>query len=218
MIFIVDYKNHIMRTLTLLLAIGAFLSLASLNKIKKLTVTSSAFANNGTIPVKYTCLGQSASPPLTITNIPPEARSLAVIICDPDAVSKIQTEVENHTTTKATRTRTTNKKVTQTKRTRTMDACTVDGFTHWVVWNIDTGSTIPENFRNDDMGMNSAKQQGYIGMCPPTGMHHYIFRVYALDTKLKIDKNTDRKALEKIMTGHIVAQGEITGTYDKSYR
>jgi len=88
------------------------------------------------------------------------------------------------------------------------------GFTHWVVWNINVGD-IPEGFKGADQGMNGAKQHGYKGMCPPTGTHHYHFMVYALDTKLDIDKNTDKAGLEKSIQGHILSQGELVGLYKK---
>jgi len=52
-------------------------------------------------------------------------------------------------------------------------------------------------------------------MCPPTGTHHYHFMVYALDTKLDIDKNTDKAGLEKSIQGHILSQGELVGLYKK---
>jgi len=57
-----------------------------------------------------------------------------------------------------------------------------------------------------------------MGMCPPTGAHHYHFKVYALDTKLSIPRTTDKAALEKVMQGHILAWGELVGVFDKTYR
>ena len=77
---------------------------------------------------------------------------------------------------------------------------------------------IPEDFRPENVGMNGAKKAGYKGMCPPSGTHHYHFKVYALDTKLNIDKSTDQAGLEKVMEGHILAKGELIGTYNKQYR
>ncbi len=89
------------------------------------------------------------------------------------------------------------------------------GFTHWVVWNIAIDGNIPEDFKGAEQGWNGAKKAGYIGMCPPTGTHHYHFKVYALDTQLTLDKSTDKAGLEKAMTGHILAEGEIVGLYKK---
>ena len=95
------------------------------------------------------------------------------------------------------------------------DAPMKGGFTHWVIWNIATDGNIPENFKNDNRGLNSAKQPGYKGMCPPSGTHHYHFMVYALDTKLNIDNNTDKEALEKAMKGHVLASGDLVGLFNK---
>jgi len=97
------------------------------------------------------------------------------------------------------------------------DAPRQGGFTHWVVWNIEPDeNTIPENFKGAEQGLNGANQSGYKGMCPPSGTHHYHFMVYALDTKLDIDKKTDKEGLEKNMKGHILAQGDLVGLYKKT--
>ena len=96
------------------------------------------------------------------------------------------------------------------------DAPVKGGFTHWVMWNIDINGSIPENFKGAEQGLNGAKKPGYIGMCPPSGTHHYYFKVYALDTKLNIDKNSDKAALEKAMEDHVLAEGELVGLYRKA--
>ncbi len=145
----------------------------------QLVVTSTAFKNNGSIPVKYSCEGSEVSPPLDVSNIPSAAKSLALIVHDPDAPMK-------------------------------------DGFTHWVMWNIDVKGYLPEGFKNANQGMNSAKQTGYKGMCPPTGTHHYHFKVYALDEMMELDQNNDKASLEKRMEGHILAEGELIGLYKKT--
>jgi Raf kinase inhibitor-like YbhB/YbcL family protein len=172
-----------MRLFSLFITVCVIAVMSAFVTDNNLSVTSSVFANNGMIPVKYTCLGQQASPPITVKNVPAGTKSLALIVHDPDAPMK-------------------------------------GGFTHWLVWNIEPATTtIAENFRNDFEGLNSAKEKGYKAMCPPTGTHHYHFTVYALDVLLNIDKGTTTKAsLEKIMQGHILASGDLVGTYDKSYR
>ena len=96
------------------------------------------------------------------------------------------------------------------------DAPMAGGFTHWVAFNIDPLGDIPENFKGGIQAMNGAKKEGYVGPCPPTGTHHYHFMVYALDSKLSIDKTANKEALEKAMQGHILSQGEIVGLYKKS--
>jgi Raf kinase inhibitor-like YbhB/YbcL family protein len=152
---------------------------SSFMTIGKLTVTSSDFTANGMIPSKFTCEGDQTSPALNISGAPSNAKSLALILNDPDAPMK-------------------------------------GGFTHWVMWNINLDGKIPQNFKGASQGFNGAKKTGYIGMCPPTGVHHYHFMVYALDTQLTIDPNTDKAGLEKAMQGHILAQGEIVGLYQKT--
>jgi len=203
-----------MRYIILSFAILAITTLAAFTNIKTLTVTSTAFSSNSPIPVKYTCLGQGINPPLTITDIPPEAKSLAIIVCDPDASTKIVTPV---TTTQVSHKKG-HKKTTVTKGARTMDACTINGYMNWIVWNVDVTDNIPEDFRTETVGVNSAGHNSYQGMCPQAGSHKYHFIVYALDTKLNIDKNTDKAGLEKVMTGHILAKGELIGEYNKTYR
>lgn len=96
------------------------------------------------------------------------------------------------------------------------DAPRDGGFTHWIVWNIDPKGDIPENFKGAVQGLNDAHKSGYIPMCPPGGLHHYHFRVYALDNMLQLDKNTDRNTLENAMNRHILAHGDLVGTYKKS--
>ncbi|MEO6893415.1 MAG: YbhB/YbcL family Raf kinase inhibitor-like protein [Ginsengibacter sp.] len=94
------------------------------------------------------------------------------------------------------------------------DASLDGGFNHWVVWNIDPSvREIPEGFDGAVQGFNSAKKAGYIGMCPPSGTHHYHFIIYALDTRLDIKKYSDKEVLEKSMEGHVIARNELIGLY-----
>ena len=95
------------------------------------------------------------------------------------------------------------------------DAAHPGGFTHWVVFNIDPTQDIPQNFKGGVQGLNGRGQSGYTGPCPPSGVHHYHFIVYALDTKLQLSAHTGKEALEKAMQGHILAQGEMIGLYGK---
>jgi phosphatidylethanolamine-binding protein (PEBP) family uncharacterized protein len=64
--------------------------------------------------------------------------------------------------------------------------------------------------------MNGAHKAGYIGPCPPTGVHHYHFMVYALDTRLDLGDQAGKAELEKAMEGHILAQGDLVGLYKKT--
>jgi len=95
------------------------------------------------------------------------------------------------------------------------DAPMKGGFTHWVMWNIKPNTAITEKFNNAPQGMNSARKIGYIGMCPPSGTHHYHFTVFALDTALTLTAHTDKAGLEEAMKGHILGEATLTGLYKK---
>ena len=95
------------------------------------------------------------------------------------------------------------------------DAPRQGGFTHWVVFNIDPARDIPQNFKGGMQGLNGSGKAGYTGPCPPSGVHHYHFMVYALDTRLQLSENTGKAELEKAMKGHIRAQGELVGLCSK---
>jgi Raf kinase inhibitor-like YbhB/YbcL family protein len=84
---------------------------------------------------------------------------------------------------------------------------------HWTVWNIPLSDQIKENSVPGTEGMNSARRRNYGGPCPPFGTHRYFFKVYALDTKLTLNPNSNKKDLEKAMQGHTLAKGEIIGKY-----
>lgn len=88
-------------------------------------------------------------------------------------------------------------------------------FVHWVMWNIPPLDTIRENSSPGVEGRNSAQQNRYMAPCPPRGVHHYHFVVYALDTKLDLPGNTDKNGLLKAMEKHILAKGELIGVYKR---
>ncbi len=148
-------------------------------------VVKSVFENNERIPDVYTCTGRNMSPPLHIESIPPKAKSLAIVVDDPDAP--------------------------------------IGTFVHWVAWNIHvTGSrmTIQEGIPRNakfPQGRNDFGRIGYDGPCPPPGhgIHHYHFKVYALDTFLDLNEGASKKDLERAMRGHVIAQGELVGTYSR---
>jgi Raf kinase inhibitor-like YbhB/YbcL family protein len=89
-------------------------------------------------------------------------------------------------------------------------------FDHWVVWNIPPSTTnIAENTVPGTEGLNSGREHGYYGPCPPSGTHRYFFKVYALDTELGLSANSKKKDVEKAMQGHILAKGELIGLFHK---
>ncbi len=92
-------------------------------------------------------------------------------------------------------------------------------FTHWLIWNINPLTTkISENITVDyaEQGMNDAGGVGYTGPCPPSGIHHYHFKLYALDKNLDLTAAATREELLDQMKDHILAQAEITGLYGSS--
>jgi Raf kinase inhibitor-like YbhB/YbcL family protein len=145
---------------------------------------TSVFDAGQSIPVKYTCHGEDLSPPLKFFHLPNGVKSLALVVDDPDA--------PNGT------------------------------FDHWIVWNIPANLTqisegAPE-FKtiepHPSQGVNSYKQNGYRGPCPPPGKpHHYHFKLYALDTTLNIEEGSTKQALEQVMKGHIIDQTELVGVF-----
>ena len=89
-------------------------------------------------------------------------------------------------------------------------------FTHWLVWNIPPGSKVEENSFPGVIGTNSYGQAIYGGPCPSTGVHQYRFKVFALDTELDLPGGSGIKQVEKLMQGHILAQGQLTGRYGRA--
>ncbi|MFN3692259.1 MAG: YbhB/YbcL family Raf kinase inhibitor-like protein [Fervidobacterium sp.] len=149
----------------------------------------STFEENGFIPKLNTCEGEDISPKLIISGIPEKTESLAIICDDPDAP--------------------------------------VGTFVHWIIWNIPVTGTVveinegipkQEILPNGSMqGLNDFGKIGYNGPCPPRkhGIHHYYFKVYALDTKLDLKGKVKKRDLEKSIEGHIIAQGSIVGLYER---
>jgi len=89
---------------------------------------------------------------------------------------------------------------------------------HWVVWNLGpetreiAKNTLPPNALQ---GMNDFRRQAYGGPCPPSGTHRYFFKLYALDTKIKLGAGTNKAALEAAIQGHVLAKTELVGRYTR---
>ncbi len=156
-----------------------------------LTLTSSAFKSNGIIPSRYTCEGENVSPPLAWDGVPNGTKSLALIVDDPDAPDP-----------KAP------------KRV----------WVHWVVYNLPPDTReLPENAdattlrAGAALGLNDFKRTVYSGACPPIGRHRYFHKLYALDASLDLDRPTKRD-IKAAMKGHVLAEAELIGTYQKGDR
>jgi Raf kinase inhibitor-like YbhB/YbcL family protein len=156
-----------------------------------LTLTSSAFKSNGIIPSRYTCEDENVSPPLAWDGVPNGTKSLALIVDDPDAPDP-----------KAP------------KRV----------WVHWVVYNLPPDTReLPENADaatlpgGAALGLNDFKRTVYGGPCPPIGRHRYFHKLYALDASLDLDRPTKRD-IKAAMKGHVLAEAELIGTYQKGDR
>ena len=89
----------------------------------------------------------------------------------------------------------------------------VGNWTHWLIWNIPVTHQIRSNHPQGEEGLNDFLHNQYDGPCPAFGTHHYRFKVYALDCQLNLKGTTRQRDLEKAMAGHILAFGELIGTY-----
>ena len=151
-------------------------------------ISSSAFAQGQPIPKKYTGDGLDVSPPLAWSNLPAGVKELALICDDPDAPN--------------------------------------GDWVHWVLYKIPADTKgLPEAVPTTPklkepagalQGENSWPSTGYRGPAPPAGKpHHYHFKLFALDAPLQAEPGLDKKSLLKKIEGHILAQGEVMGTYQR---
>jgi Raf kinase inhibitor-like YbhB/YbcL family protein len=158
-------------------------------KSMALSITSPSFMNQGEIPSKFTCEGSDTSPELKWSGAPTGAKSLAVIVDDPDAPDP-----------KAP-------KMTWVHWVLYNIPATATGLPEGVASKSLPAGTAEAN--------NDWKRTGYGGPCPPIGRHRYFFKLYAIDTVLPKLPAPSKAALEKAMEGHILAKAELMGTYQK---
>jgi Raf kinase inhibitor-like YbhB/YbcL family protein len=154
-----------------------------------LSLTSSAFAHQGEIPARFTCEGEDVSPALSWSGVPREARSLALLVDDPDAPDP-----------KAPR-------MTWVHWVLYNLPVTATGLPEGV-----SSRDLPEGTRE---GTNDWKRPGYGGPCPPVGRHRYFFKLYALDIELPDLESPTKARLEEAMEGHVLARAELVGIYEK---
>lgn len=154
-----------------------------------LVLQSSAFMHNMEMPTEYTCEGANISPPLEWHGVPETAKSLVLICDDPDAPDP---------------------------------AKPLRVWVHWLLYNLPaTSSGLPAAVSEKQLpagvlpGTNDRGMTGYHGPCPPIGRHRYFFKLYALDTVLPDLKEPKKADLLTAMKGHIIAETELIGTYQK---
>jgi hypothetical protein len=146
-------------------------------------LTSPSFKDGAGIPKKFTCDGGSINPELQIQNVPENAKSLALVVHDPDAPI-------------------------------------AGGFVHWLVWNIDPRTVL---IKEESVppgaveGSNGARKAQYAGPCPPRGhgIHHYHFKLYALDMALDLPVAAQLSDFEAAAAGHVIAKAELVGTCER---
>jgi hypothetical protein len=152
----------------------------------KLHLTSTAFADGQPIPRRHTSDDQDLSPALQWSGVPPATKSLALICDDPDAP--------------------------------------MGTWVHWVVYDLPPTAAglaegvpkSPELANGAQQGVNDFKRIGYGGPAPPPGKpHRYFFRLYALDTPPGLKPGLTKKDLLKAMDGHVLAEGQLVGTYQR---
>lgn len=151
-----------------------------------MNIASSAFAHNEPIPRLYTCQGRDISPPLAWSGVPAAAKSLVLIVDDPDAPDPA------HPRTTWVHWLLYNLPVACTlpEAVKTLPAGTLEGINDW-------------------------KRSGYGGPCPPIGRHRYFFKLYALDSVLPDLRFPTKAVLEEAMRGHVIAEAQLIGTYIK---
>jgi Raf kinase inhibitor-like YbhB/YbcL family protein len=149
-------------------------------------LTSSAFNEGQPIPERHTCDGENLSPPLKWSGVPPGARSLALIVDDPDApVGTWVHWVLYDLSTSATE----------------------------FPEGLPKGQYVPGAAKQ---GLNDFKHLGYGGPCPPGGKaHRYFFKLYALDQILDLKPGATKKEVERAMESHTLSQSQLMGTYKR---
>jgi Raf kinase inhibitor-like YbhB/YbcL family protein len=155
--------------------------------VTKMTITSNAFADGQEIPAKHTCQGDDASPALSWSGVPAAAKSLVLIIDDPDAPDPAAP------------------KMTWVHWVLYNLPPTATGLAEAI-------AALPAGAKS---GTNDWKRTGYGGPCPPVGRHRYFHKLYALDLVLPDLGAVAKPDLLRAMEGHVIAEATLVGTYQK---
>jgi Raf kinase inhibitor-like YbhB/YbcL family protein len=151
-----------------------------------IAVSSAAFVQGRPVPARYACTGEDLSPAVRWTGAPAGTQSFVVVLEDPDAPGGV--------------------------------------FTHWIVYGIPPDQQeLPEGLPAEPVvaggilqGSNDFGSVGYRGPCPPRGpAHRYVLRVYALDGMPNLAAGADRIALDRVISGHILATGDTSAAFSR---
>lgn len=154
-----------------------------------LIIESPSFAHDCLIPARHTCDGPNVSPPLTWAGVPAGAKSLALIVDDPDAPDPAAP------------------KMTWVHWVLYNIPTNASGLAAGVAVKALPAGTL--------LGVNDWQRADYGGPCPPVGRHRYFFKLYALDNVLPDLKHPAKAVLEKAMQGHVLARSELIGLYQR---
>lgn len=155
----------------------------------RFTLSSPDFMDGDAIPKRFTCQGADVSPELRWSGAPDNTSAFALIVDDPDAPDPVAPKMV---------------------------------YVHWVLYNLPASvnglaEAIAEKALplNTMQGLNDWKRTGYGGPCPPIGRHRYFFKLYALDAMLPDLGEATKAQVEQAMTGHVLAETVLMGTYEK---
>jgi Raf kinase inhibitor-like YbhB/YbcL family protein len=142
-------------------------------------IVSPVFGEGGNIPIQHTCKGENISPPLDFGSLPPQTKSLVLMVEDRDA--------------------------------------SPDPWVHWLVFNIPPATTsVPGGHipSGGTEGLANGGTHGYEGPCPRyfSGIHHYCFQLFALDTVLDLPLTAAKPEVVSGMAGHIVDSATLSGS------
>lgn len=154
-----------------------------------LTIRSSAFEHEATIPTRYSCEGDDLAPPLAWEGVPGDAETLALIVDDPDAPDPEAPKM--------------------TFVHWVLYNLPADG------GGLPEACTTEDLPPGTGEGLNDWERPGYGGPCPPVGRHRYYFKLYALDARLGGLDNPTKDELLAAMEGKVVGEAVLMGTYQK---
>ena len=153
-----------------------------------MTIRALDFGEGDKIPREYTCDGdRELSPALEWADLPVGAKSLALVMDDPDIPDFVK------------------------------DKLGVEKFDHWILYNIPPNIIgVSKGERVGLAGMNTAGDSKYTGPCPPDREHRYFFKFYALDTMLDRGPGATSFKLLQLMDGHILAEAQLCARYERA--